>query len=130
MTQEWQREIFIPAMWDARAGLIWLSMNDRMHWAQRAKITKSYRSGARAIARMEKLPIGLKHVHITAHVHKTTRRAYDAHNLLPTLKAIIDGLVDYGLIPDDSNKHLTGPDIRQGGHRRDRPGITLTITAA
>jgi hypothetical protein len=65
-------------------------------------------------------------VHIVAHVIKPTNRAYDAHNLLPTLKAAIDGLVDYGLIPDDTNAHLIGPDLRQGG--KGDPAIVLTIT--
>jgi hypothetical protein len=45
---------------------------------------------------------------------------------LPTLKAAIDGLVDYGLLPDDTNAHLIGPDLRQGG--KGDPAIVLTIT--
>lgn len=28
------------------------------------------------------------------------------------MKAVIDGLVDYGVVADDSTKYLTGPDMR------------------
>lgn len=36
----------------------------------------------------------------------------DAHNLMPTFKALIDGAVDAGVLPDDSDDYLTGPDLR------------------
>lgn len=41
-----------------------------------------------------------------------TRVRRDAHNVIPTLKALIDGMVDAGLLPDDDDRHLTGPDLR------------------
>ncbi len=33
-----------------------------------------------------------------------------------SVKAAIDGLVDYGLIPDDDDAHLLGPDLRRGAN--------------
>lgn len=77
-------------------------------------------------AQVAGLPKGLAKVHVTAHITKPTRRAFDVHNLIPTLKAIIDGLVDHGLVADDSTKYFTGPDMRVS----DETGpasITLTI---
>lgn len=60
-------------------------------------------------------------------MHKTNNRSYDAGNLAPTAKAIVDGLVtDYGLLPDDSNEHVIGPDMRPG-EKRKQAGITITI---
>lgn len=103
-----------------------LNLNQRYHWAKKAALTKHWRRFAFINAMAAELPRGLDRVHIVAHVTKSTNRQYDVHNLMPTLKACVDGLVDYGLIPDDTNKHLTGPDLRQGG--KGAPGITLTIT--
>jgi len=104
----------------------YINLNSRMHWAQKAKLTKAWRLCTRLTATAEALPTNLERVHIVAHIIKPTNRQYDAHNLLPTLKAAIDGLVDHGLIPDDTNKHLIGPDLRQGGVGK--PAIILTIT--
>ena len=110
----------------------WISENDRLYWAQRAKIVRAWRNAALIYARQARLP-KLERAHITATVHKGNRRAYDAHNLMPTAKACIDGLVTgkgrvkgYGLLPDDSNKHLTGPDMR-AGTVDPVPHIILTI---
>lgn len=92
-----------------------LNLNQRMHWAKKAQLTKHWRTLTLTCAMAADLPRNLDRVHITAHVIKPTNRQYDAHNLAPTVKAAIDGLVDYGLIPDDTNKYLVGPDLRQGG---------------
>lgn len=103
-----------------------LNLNQRMHWAKKAQLTKHWRRLAYVNAMAAALPTNLGRVHIVAHVTKPTNRQYDAHNLLPTLKAAIDGLVDYGLIPDDTNSHLVGPDLRQGG--KGDAAIIITIT--
>ena len=103
-----------------------LNLNQRMHWAKKAQLTKHWRALTMVNAMAADLPRNLDRIHITAHVTKPTNRQYDVHNLMPTLKACVDGLVDYGLIPDDTNKYLTGPDLRQGG--KGKPGITITIT--
>lgn len=103
-----------------------LNLNQRYHWAKKAQLTKHWRRIAMLNAMLADLPKDLQNVHITAHVIKSTSRQYDVHNLMPTLKACVDGLVDYGLIPDDTNKHLTGPDLRQGG--KGEAGIRITIT--
>ncbi|WP_128683426.1 hypothetical protein [Actinomyces qiguomingii] len=39
------------------------------------------------------------------------RRRRDTHNLMPTVKPIVDGLVDAGLLPDDDTRHLVGPHL-------------------
>jgi hypothetical protein len=103
-----------------------LNLNQRLHWAKKAQLTKHWRTLTLTNAMAADLPRNLGRVHIVAHVIKPTNRAYDVHNLTPTLKAAIDGLVDYGLIPDDTNAHLIGPDLRQGG--KGDAGIVITIT--
>lgn len=118
MTRVWT--ITIPAI------IPMLNLNQRMHWAPKAEITKAWRRNAALGAHLADLPKDLDRVHIVAHIIKPTARQYDVHNLMPTLKACVDGLVDYGLIPDDTNKHLTGPDLRQGG--KGPAAIIITIT--
>jgi Holliday junction resolvase RusA-like endonuclease len=105
----------------------WLNSNDRMHWRPKAKLTKAWRQAAHVYARQAKLPKGLARVRIDVQVHKTTPNRYDAMNLYPTLKAVVDGLVDYGLVMDDNNDHVTGPFITDGG-RDDTAKVVLTVT--
>jgi hypothetical protein len=117
-----------PRTWTVTIPTIveFINLNQRHHWAEKARLTRAWRNAAKLFAERADLPKGLERVHITAHIIKTTSRQYDVHNLLPTLKAAVDGLVDYGLIPDDSNEYLVGPDLRQGG--KGTPGIIITIT--
>jgi len=104
-----------------------LNSNQRLHWAARAKLVRSWRGAGLVYARRAKLPKGLERVHIRADIHKSGNRKYDASNMQPTLKALIDGIVvDYGLCADDDNDHVEGPDIRRG--EPGRAAITLTIT--
>lgn len=121
-----EHQIFIETPRDPKGKLAWLSMNQRLHWAPKAERTKQWRTLARFAAGQAKLPTGLDGVNIMVHVHKTHNRSYDAHNYLPTAKAVVDGLVDYKLIEDDDNSRLTGPDMRPG-EKRDVAGITVTI---
>lgn len=104
----------MSALW-IPAPAAWINLNDRLHWAKRAKLTRAWRQAAHIYARQANLPKGLGRVHVTVEVVKATKRGYDVHNLVPTAKAVIDGLVDYGLVTDDSNQYLTGPDMREGG---------------
>ena len=119
-------QLFIPAPLNRHRSPDWINANQRDHWAVRSRKTRAWRNTTHWLAKAAKLPQELSHVSITGHVVKTNRARYDAHNLMPTLKAIVDGLVDYGLIPDDHNTHLTGPDIREGG-TGEQPGIMLEI---
>src|SRR5699024_12279042 len=120
-------ELFIKAPLDRKGRVRWINANSRHHWAVKAEMTRDWRTMAFAAATNARLPKGLQRAHVTVYVHKTNNRPYDVHNLYGTAKAAIDGLVtDYGLLPDDSNAHLTGPDMRQGS-KQDQAGITLTI---
>lgn len=94
----------------------WLNLNQQLHWAPRNKRAQAWRHGTNIIARQHRLPKGFERVQVDAYVWKNSRRVYDPHNLMPTLKPVIDGLVDYGLIPDDNTTHLAGPFIHHGGY--------------
>lgn len=109
-------------------GWEWLSSNRRYpHPAVKWKLSREYRNLGRAIAQTNKLP-RMERAHVTAIIHRTTRRRFDPNNLAGHLKPIIDGMVvDYGgWLPDDDHHHLIGPDMRAGEPRK-VPCITLQI---
>ena len=104
----------------------WINANHRYgHWAQKAKLTRAWREQAETQAILHG-GYFVGRVHITVTVHKTTNRAYDVANLAPTAKAIVDGLVSAGVLVDDSNAHVVGPDMR-AGEKRDAACVVVTI---
>ena len=91
----------------------WLNANGRTDRRRQTPDRRAWRDAAHVYARQAKLP-QLGKAHILAELHFTDRRRRDPHNYFPTVKACVDGLVDYGLLPDDSSQFLVGPDIRLG----------------
>lgn len=53
-----------------------------------------------------------RRAHLTVYVAWPNRRRRDVANLMPTFKPLIDGAVDAGVLPDDNDEYLTGPDPR------------------
>lgn len=105
----------------------WINSNDRMHHMAKARLVKAWRNSAAWAARDAGLKPITRHVHITASIHKLHGRQYDASNWAPTGKAAIDGLRDAGVLFDDSNKYVTGPDMRAGERATGRAYLALTI---
>lgn len=78
-----------------------LTSNQRMHWGKRAGLTKGVRFRAATEARHQGIPpLGACEVRLIWHV--TTLHRRDADNVVPTLKALCDGLVDAGIVTDDT----------------------------
>ena len=103
-----------------------LSMNQRMHWAQKAKLTKAIRHEAATRARSMRWG-PYPHVTVTLHYRPRDKRRRDADNIVPVLKALCDGLVDAKVVPDDTPDLMTKtmPTI----HPVDgKPAMWLTIT--
>ena len=113
-------------------GPLWVTSNDRLHWAARAKRTRMLRRLAKSRAREQRLPRGLARVRVTVDVHGRTRGRMDPANVYPAVKAVIDGLTDYGVWVDDDADHLIGPDMRRGTPIPSLPTgwhrLTITIT--
>lgn len=68
-------------------------------------------------------------VTITAIVHRTTNARSDAHNVLPTIKACIDGLVACGVIEDDHDGIVRRTIIERGA-KTTKPTIDLIVSAS
>lgn len=97
-----------------------LSMNDRSHWAKKSKVTKDLREEAFWRARSAKIPTLTKcRVQITWVVPDSRRR--DEDNPVPTAKAVYDGIVDAGVVPDDTPEYMEKPTVKiekQRGQRK------------
>lgn len=83
-----------------------LTLNQRLHWAAKAKITRQIIDDVMVLARAKPLPRDLGRVVITLHWQAKVHRRRDLDNVFPTLKAAIDGLRAYGLVPDDDALHV------------------------
>lgn len=82
--------------------------NDRYpHWAVKARKIRELRGAALLLALAAKLPKGLDRVRITLHWQPATNRHRDELSIAPTLKPLVDGLTDYGLVADDDTKHVS-----------------------
>lgn len=110
--QEWLLSFPAPAEW--------LSANKR-YKRRPDEAIRAWRQAAALHARSAKLPQGLARVSVYATLHFTDSRRRDAHNYVAVIKAAIDGLVDYGLIPDDRREHLLWTAITEGDPVPKRP---------
>jgi len=82
-----------------------LSLNDRMHWRKKAGITKIIRRDICNAAANHIALLGWAVVEL--HYVPRDKRRRDRDNLVATLKPCMDGLVDAGVIPDDTPEYLT-----------------------
>ena len=110
-----------------------MSMNDRPHWREDRRLTKVWRRAAAwsAIAQLGQSPDarmrGPSTVTITLPVHGAHKR--DPHNYFPTVKHIIDGLVDAGIWPDDTPEWVTTTEPHLELSKA-RPGVVVVSIVA
>lgn len=104
-------QLFIPAN-----GVGWLNSNDPVGgklFYRRRHVVKAWREAAYWKAVQAGIP-RLPRAYILAELCFNDRRHRDPANYYPTVKAAVDGLVDAGVLPDDSQDYLVGPDMRLG----------------
>jgi len=80
-----------------------ISANDRMHWREKARRTAALRLMGRIAAWRRRHPIPPVTLTVTVTYPPLARRR-DASNLAPTVKGLLDGIVDAGLLPDDNDR--------------------------
>jgi crossover junction endodeoxyribonuclease RusA len=93
-----------------------MNLNDRAHWSVKARATKVWREAAYYAAIQAKVK-GLGPSEVTIGLPVRTAHQRDPSNLIPTCKAIVDGLVDAGVWPDDNSEWVTvhEPVLMKGG---------------
>lgn len=81
------------------------------HWSAHARHVREVRHVASLLARSaigpNHRPLRLERAVVELVWYPTVARRRDAHNLVPLLKPLIDGLVTAGVIPDDNDQVLT-----------------------
>lgn len=118
-----------------------LNANQRMHWRAKAERTASLRSIGYLNARYARVAAerayeaGETSHTVFPYPHRVRavvtvlwpdRRRRDADNIRPTVKAVVDGIVAAGILADDSDKHLVGPDLRVSGALCDK-GLACSL---
>lgn len=120
----------MPRTWELRLtvenGRKWLSLNDRGNWRKWATPIARWRAYAHEATQKAGVP-RLERATITGHIYKNRAGRYDPHNLFPTLKACIDGIVDAGVLADDDHTHLRAALEHGGIDRTQPPHIIITI---
>lgn len=103
----------------------WLSSNQRIHRMDAAGRTRDIRLIAKHYAReLEPMDAAI----ITVAVGYPTAREADAPNSWPSAKAAIDGLVDAGILPDDSTRYVPEHRFTRHPDKTPRGQYALTIT--
>lgn len=92
-----------------------LTSNDTDHWRALSPIKKSWIANAQEAYAASDIPKIAGRIQVDAYVIKVSGQNYDPGNWYPTFKAIIDGLVRVGMIPDDNKDILDGPFPHHGG---------------
>jgi ferritin-like metal-binding protein YciE len=106
-----------------------LTSNQRLHHMAKARKTRAIREMARVMAYHER-PAKMQAATCVVEVKwSKLKRARDAHNVQPTAKAAIDGIVgDYGLLPSDSDEHLRKVSFSASAETHDHEGIACFLT--
>jgi len=92
---------------------------------QRAELVKTWRNAFKFLAIQQKIPM-LTDVTITAQPYQKLGRLQDVGACNPAVKAAIDGLVDAGVMQDDSPEFLNAITFLQP--IRAQNALTLEIT--
>lgn len=82
-----------------------LSLNDRDHWNVKAKKVKTWREAAMVLAKAARIP-ACSRIRIELHYVPAQERRRDQDNLVACLKPLADGLVDAGVVPDDTERFV------------------------
>lgn len=102
-----------------------LSINKLMseHWRTRQKSSKYWRKvGYESV---KDSPPMKPPVACDVYIYRPRAGRYDPGNYYPTAKAILDGIVDAGALPDDSHEYLDGPHLHHGGTDRENPRLEI-----
>lgn len=125
MTGPQQHEWVLELPWST----VPLSLNQRLHWAQKAKKTRAVRSDVGWLLRQQRVPVLRWPVFVELAYQPPDNRRRDRDNLVATFKPCVDALVELGLIPDDSADYVAAslPVIRPKGPGHSTGRFWLTI---
>lgn len=102
-----------------------LTSNRRVHYRTRYALEQELQDRGRELAaQLEPLEAAA----LVVRVWWPDRRRRDVHNLMPTVKPLVDGMVLAGWLPDDNDAHLLGPFlVAELEPTRDRGNVVLEL---
>lgn len=115
-------------VYDARPWTV--NAERRMHWRRHGALVEQWRTAYTWLARSHRIP-PCDAIQIDATPLWPNRRSVpDPGNTYPAVKAAIDGLVDAGVIPTDTDRHVHRLTFHPTliDPQRARHGLNLTIT--
>ncbi len=106
-----------------------LTSNQRLHWAEKNRRTQAIRSMALAWSRYYR-PAPMQAATLEVIVAwPPLKRIRDAHNIQPSAKAAIDGVVtDFGLLPGDDDQYLKAVTFTAADRPTTIPGVAAYMT--
>ena len=72
---------------------------------ERADLVKTWRSAFHVLAKSEQMP-QMEWITVTVEPHQKGGRLQDVGACNPAVKAAVDGIVDAGVLPDDSSQYM------------------------
>lgn len=107
---------------------LWLTANQRLHWSTRMRRTKMLRAYAASEARIHGLAgRRLGPCVVTAVIGYSAATRADPANAAPTVKAIIDGLVDARVWDDDDHLHIPSVAFTRDPNKTPKGTHTVTL---
>jgi hypothetical protein len=119
----------MPRTWvlELPAGMKTLSLNQRLHWAERNRRNAALKQAAWALARNAKIP-RLERASVVVEYQPPDRRHRDADNAATASgKACIDGIVAAGVLEDDESPRFITQVTYRIGERHPHGRLVLTI---
>ena len=107
-----------------------LAANDRRHYLARADLVAQVRSDAAWVVKGARVPACTRVTVGLVYVPAIRRKRDGGENYADTLKAIIDGVVDAGVVPDDTPEYVTRLMPVVAPVDRDNHGVFLTLEVA
>lgn len=111
----------------APAELLTLNRERTRHWSTRAEITRQWRNAAYVLAKVDRLP-AFQSAEITFDITQARGQLADAGSHHPVTKAILDGIVQAGVLPDDDPAHVLS--ITEHAPTRGPSAVTVTLKGA
>lgn len=107
---------------------LWLTANQRLHWSTRMRRTKMLRAYAASEARIHGLAgRRLGPCVVTAVIGYPTKGRADPTNAAPTVKAIVDGLVDARAWDDDDHTHIPSVAFERDPNKTEKGTHAVTL---
>lgn len=100
----------------------------RQHWSRQSKSARVWKHAGAVLARAHRIPT-LTAVTVECWGRYPDRRSLpDPDGLAPGLKAVLDGIVQAGVIPDDTPAHVRGVTYLPAVIAPGPPGLIVRIT--